>query len=478
MIPLAKSIPITGLAPDDEPTKPGILTDCVNVVPTTNGVKVANGWSKTTPALAASITGMMRSQKTDGSPVFILASTAKLQVYLDYLTPTAHTDTVVAPAALPWSMTMFGNAALVSGYFNRIQQASSASGWTFSEVADAPKAKVIVSASNFVLAFGTNESAYGEQGDRWWCSAINDHSSWTPSLSTQATTGRIVQDGGGFTAALPLGQNVIAYKDRAMFVGSYVGSPVVWQWDRVPGYAGAAGPGCVCDIGGAHFIVGPDGFWLFDGTRPQPIGVDVIAQSFFGGMSYLGSVKDCLCYYNKRTTSVHVWFSRSSGAGRDSCLVYNVTTGTWGHRRHARQITAVGEYGPIVSGGVTTMCVAANDGSSVGYQWIDDDGTAPTPLPTMTTGVLGDDSTSARVLDLRLICASSAATGATVQGYTGRTSSSVTTAAGTGTEMDGKLPIRQHDRWHKFVISLPYVYGSATPEIMAVTINGVTGGKR
>lgn len=138
MIPLAKAIPITGLAPDDEPTKPGILTDCVNVVPTTNGVKVANGWSKTTPALAASITGMMRSQTTDGSPVFILASTAKLQVYLDYLTPTAHTDTVVAPAALPWSMIMFGNAALVSGYFNRIQQASSASGWTFSEVADAP----------------------------------------------------------------------------------------------------------------------------------------------------------------------------------------------------------------------------------------------------------------------------------------------------------------------------------------------------
>lgn len=478
MIPLAKAIPLTGLAPDDEPTKAGILTDCLNVVPTTNGMKVANGWLKTTPALAASITGMLRAQATDGTPVFVLASAARLGVYLDYTNPTSHIDTVVPAAVQPWAMGVFGNAAVVSGYFSRIQQASAASGWVFAEIADAPKAKLIVSAANFVLAFGTNDATYGEQGDRWWCSAINDHTSWTPSLSTQATTGRIVQDGGGFTSALPLGQNVVAYKDRAMFVGAYVGSPVVWQWDRVPGYAGAAGPGCVCDIGGAHFIVGPDGFWLFDGTRPQPIGVDAIAQSFFGGMMYLGSARDCLCYYNKRTTSVHVWFSRSTGAGRDSCLVYNVATGTWGYRRHVRQVTAVGEYGPIPSGGVTTMCVAANDGSAVGYQWIDDESKAPAPLPSFTTGVLGDDSTNTRVLDLRLICASSAATGATVQGYTGRTSGAVTTAAGTGAEMDGKLPIRQHDRWHKFTVNLPYAYGSATPEIRAITINGVTGGTR
>ena len=476
MIPLAKAIPITGLAPDDEPTKPGVLTDCMNVVPTTNGVKVANGWFKRTPSMPTSITGMLRSNTTDGAPVFVLASSTRLSAYLDPLTPTAHTDTVVAPAYQRWAMTLFGNSALVSGDFNRIQQASSASGWTFSEVADAPKAKVIVSASNFVLAFGTNEATYGEQGDRWWCSAINDHNSWTPSLSTQATTGRIVQDGGGFTAALLLGQNVIAYKDRAMFVGAYVGSPVVWQWDRVPGYAGAAGPGCVCDIGGAHFIVGPDGFWLFDGTRPQPIGVDVIAQSFFAGLNS-GGARDSLCYYNKRTTSVHIWFNRP-GYGRDSCLVYNVTTGTWGYRRHTRQVTAVGESGPIPAGFPETMAIAANDGTTPGYQWEDDNGTAPNPLPTMTTGVLGDDSTSTRVLDLRLTCAGGEATGATVQGYTGRSPGSVTTLDGTGVEMDGKIPVRQHDRWHKFKISLPYTYGSATPEIRSITINGITGGKR
>lgn len=111
---------------------------------------------------------------------------------------------------------------------------------------------------------------------------------------------------------------------------------------------------------------------------------------------------------------------------------------------------------------------------------------APNPLPSMTTGVFGDDSTSTRVLDLRLICARSEATGAIVLGYTGRTSGAVTTDSGTGTEMDGKLPIRQHGRWHKFKISLPYSYygpppsylPGPRPEIRAITINGVTGGLR
>lgn len=103
---------------------------------------------------------------------------------------------------------------------------------------------------------------------------------------------------------------------------------------------------------------------------------------------------------------------------------------------------------------------------------------APDPAPYITTGAFGDDSTNTRVLDLRLICAGSSAAGATVQGYTGRTDSAITTEAGTATESDGKLSIRQHDRWHKFKLSLPYVYGSATPEIRAITINGVTGGGR
>ena len=478
MIPLAKAIPITGLAPDDEPTKPGILTDCVNVVPTTNGVKVAPGWLQVA-TMPEAITGIFNSRDTDGLPTRVRGTASRLRIYRSPLGDgVGMTETTGFTAAQSWAFAQFGNATLASDYNKKILQATSATSWAFTEIADAPKAKIIVSSSNFVLAFGTSDATYGTQGDRWWCSAINDHSSWTPSLSTQATTGRIVQDGGGFTAALPLGQSVVAYKDRAMFVGIYVGSPVVWQWDRVPGYAGAAGPGCVCDIGGAHFVVGPTGFWIFDGVRPQPIGVDVIAHNFFWYRLVGGYSPQVMTYYDRATTCVHIWHHDVLSGALRACLVYNITTGTWGRREVASaDVTAVGEIwapsGPTTGPGTSWMAIAQ------GVNLKQENATqAPAPLPSMKTGVLGDDSTSTRVLDLRLICARSEATGATVQGYTGRTSGAVTTAAGTGTEMDGKLPIRQHDRWHKFVISLPYVYGSATPEIQAITVNGVTGGSR
>ena len=483
MIPLAKAIPITGLAPDDEPTKPGVIIDCVNMVPTTNGVKASYGFYNAdarsdTPDAATCI---FRTRDTAGAEVLVLGSSAQLSVFTDPDSWGTRVNTSVTAAAQPWQMAQFGNAVLATGYAQRIKQASASGGWVFTEIADAPKAKLIVSAANFVLAFGTNDATYGEQGDRWWCSAINDHSSWTPSLSTQATTGRIVQDGGGFKAALPLGQNVVAYKDRSMFVGSYVGSPVVWQWDRAPGYAGAAGPGCVCDIGGAHFIVGPDGFWIFDGVRPQPVGFDVISQSFFRRMSRTSDAKKVLCYYDRPTTCVHVWYVAAYDSGvMDSCLVYNVTTGAWGKRKHSQQIHAVGsvgEYGnPSV--GRHTQALSVYDPATYSFRLAIESNSETTGQPSITTGVFGDYSTSTRVLDLRLTCASGEATGATVEGYTGRSPGAVTTLAGTGVEMDGKIPVRQHDRWHKFKISLPYVYGSAALEIRAITVNGVTGGSR
>jgi hypothetical protein len=72
-----------------------------------------------------------------------------------------------------------------------------------------------------------------------------------------------------FRPQLTLGDYVVAYKQRAIFVGVFVGTPVVWQWNLIPGgEAGAVGQEAVCDIGGAHFIVSNDNFWLFDGTRP------------------------------------------------------------------------------------------------------------------------------------------------------------------------------------------------------------------
>src|SRR3546814_8413616 len=57
-----------------------------------------------------------------------------------------------------------------------------------------------------------------------------------------------------------------------MYLGRYVGPPLVWAWQRVPGDIGCSGPESVAMVDTQHFFVGPSDFYTFDGTVPRPIG--------------------------------------------------------------------------------------------------------------------------------------------------------------------------------------------------------------
>jgi hypothetical protein len=119
-----------------------------------------------------------------------------------------------------WSFCQFGNAGLAAAITDTIQRSTSG---TFTSIAGAPKAEIIDSVLGFVMALHTNESTYGDSPDRWWCSALYDETSWTANVSTQATTGRLIEGAGKFTAGARLGDDFIAYKQRALFLGALLG---------------------------------------------------------------------------------------------------------------------------------------------------------------------------------------------------------------------------------------------------------------
>ena len=171
-----------------------------------------------------------------------------------------------------WRFAVFGNASLAVNPAVNLQRST---GGAFSAVATAPKAKAIVSAKGFIMLLATNEAIYGDSPDRWWCSASYDETDWTPNLATQCATGRLVEGSGPLTAGLRMGDTIVAYKERCVFVGQYVGGQVVWQWSPPIGDVGCVGVEAVADTPIGHVFVGSDNFYLFDGTRPVPIGDQV-----------------------------------------------------------------------------------------------------------------------------------------------------------------------------------------------------------
>ncbi|MGL4574044.1 MAG: hypothetical protein ACRCV9_04555, partial [Burkholderiaceae bacterium] len=224
-------IPFAGFIPDADWTVPGAIADCVNLIPTEKGMAGGPTPIVAVPGLAA-LPGVCRGAAVLVNTLGSRRNFAGTQTALYELTGSTWTNVgrVVAYTGSPearWSFTQFGNAALAANDADVIQASTAGA---FADIAGAPAAKILVSAKDFVIAFATNEGTFGDQPDRWWCSAFQNHTSWTPSLATQATSGRLVGSPGGITAAAMLGGYAVAYKERSLYLGQYVGSPIVWQF--------------------------------------------------------------------------------------------------------------------------------------------------------------------------------------------------------------------------------------------------------
>jgi hypothetical protein len=212
---------LTGFAPDLDPETPGILTDCNAIIPTTQGLAAANSLvTSGLPALAGTPTAAYVAELLDGTKrTFAATNTAIYEAvggaWVDRSRGGGYTGTERQ------RFCVFGNIVLDA---NRTQSIGAASpGGAFADIAGAPTAKIICTAAGFVMALNVNGGAFGDQPDGWWCSALRDHTNWTPSIATQCANGRLLDSPGAIRAGVPLGSDIVAYKNTSMYLGRYQG---------------------------------------------------------------------------------------------------------------------------------------------------------------------------------------------------------------------------------------------------------------
>lgn len=465
--------PLLGFSPDADPLTQGIMTACSAVIPYESGFKGAPAPVRTTAdALAAACIGATVATKLDATRRVFAGTTTKLYE----LSGTTWTDRTRASGGnyaggsdTRWSFCQFGDTTVAANLADTIQSTSSGA---FANISGAPKAKIVVSASNnFVIAFDTVDGTYGTSPDRWWCCAQSDQTSWTPSVSTSATTGRLVATEGAIQAALPLGDYVIAYKAKGVYVGAFVGSPEVWQWTLAPsGDTGVVGQEAVCDIGGAHFMVGNDNFWLFDGTRPLPVGNGVVRQWFLNNSSptYRYRTK---CAYDKQNNIVRVFYPSATSTGAcDSCLVFHVLTKQWGVDDHSIEAPFAYIASGVTVNGLDNYAATIDalpdipldsqywlvGGQVASYfntshQLVSLSGVCGDS--SITTGDVGDDDTVSMIERFRVRFAQSPTT-ATASGFYKMNEGDSLTPGATSAINDGKFDIRQSGRFHRIRLDL------------------------
>lgn len=454
--------PILGFLPDADQRMPGVLSNCSNLIPDVVGMSGAPTAQTPpdVPALSDPCIGAAVVTKLDGTRRTFAGTADAIYELVAGVWDDASSAAYNGGSDTLWSIAQFGDTTIMS---NRADAMQSSTSGNFADIAGAPKAEVIFTVGSFVIALNVNDGT--EKPDGWHCCAVNDATDWTESSATQSNSGRLVSTPGALRAGLRLGEYAVAYKDNAIYLGQYVGSPVVWDWTQIPGgEAGCVGKRALCDIGGIHFFVGQDDFWLFDGTSAVSV-ADGKVKEWFVDNSNPSFLYKTICVFEKAGNRVWVFYPSDASETLDSCLVYHIKRKQFG--RVAMNVQAALEYISAVAtiDGLDDYSATIDGLPDVSFDspfWLSGSRslsvfntsnqlqtlTGASASSSLTTGDVGDDDMVSLLQQIRLRY-SVAPTAASVQTYSSMNSGEDFTSGPSGTMNDGKFDCLKSARLHK-----------------------------
>lgn len=229
------------------------------------------------------------------------------------------------PSDQRWKFTQFGEVLIAANGYNRLQGFNLNSSSTFDNLAaDAPEARYVTVVRDFVVAGHINSATPYPNRVQW--SALNDESSWTSSATTQADYQDIPD--GGTVVGVTGGEFGLVLMDRSIFRMSYVGSPLVFQFDNITRNLGCYEANSVIQYAGMTFFLADDGFYACDGQTILPIGNEKVNRYFFnnvneGSLSQMSAAVD-------PSKKLIIWAYPSINSGTaDSLIIYNYQTQKW-----------------------------------------------------------------------------------------------------------------------------------------------------
>lgn len=468
---MKKKVAIQGYSPDVDPTTPGVLTDCTAFVPSMKGMKGAPTPVTTSlPALATACAGAAVVRKLDNSTRLFAGTRTKMfeagtTSYTDR-TRVASDYTLATDGR--WRFAQFGDVSLAATKTDVTQFSTTG---VFADITGAPKASIIEVVNQFVFLLDTNEGTFGDSPSRWICSAIGDYTDWVYSITTQCTSGLLTSAPGKIRAAKKFGDALVVYKDRAMYLGIYIGAPTVWSFTQIPGEFGTPSNETVINVGTPenprHIFMGFEDFYTYDGSSPKPIGSPSIKETVFNELAKPYAYVS-MALHDQVNSRIYFFYPFASTVFPDRCVVYNYRTGKWG--RDNRTVEAVTEF--IASGvtydGLGALYSTYTDLPDVSYDSSFLSGGFPTPAIfntshviqtltgasqacSMTTGDFGDDSQFSTLQRLRPRFIQSPTTG-TMTNYFKDNAGNALQLGNVIPWSSGKFDILKSARWHRAVL--------------------------
>lgn len=336
--------PLKSFAPDANYLTPNIVLDLDGGYPSENGgIASLPAPSDMSEALASACLGCFSFRDLSANFRTIAGTATKLY---ELAVDTTWTDVSIVTGYSTtnrWRYVAWGNWIIATCYDNAIQ-VQKTQGGTFANLGGSPpQAKYITSAQNFVIT----AHIYGYTNRVRWCAQGNAED-WTPSTTTQAGHIDLSDTPGDITGLAKLGEYIVVFKESAIYLGEYIGPPVIWSFRRIGSFFGTLANDAVVETEKGVYYISNDDFFMFDGNYPQRIGAGVrkwflerldrtYAAFMFGG--YDGLRKLIFWFFPTNDDS--------TGACVD-CLIYDVQSNRWGRKQISAEVALV-QWTPSVT---------------------------------------------------------------------------------------------------------------------------------
>ena len=220
-----------------------------------------------------------------------------------------------------WRFVQFGDYMIAANGKNIVQYADMATTTiSFASLdASAPTSKFVTVVRDFVVTGNTNTSS----AQLVW-SGINNPNTWSNTAVTQSDN-QIIPDGGEIKGVTG-GEFGLILLERSIVRMSYVGSPIIFQFDNIARNLGCFEPNSVVQWQGITYWLADDGFYACNGESIEAIGAEKVNRYFWSTVrdSEIAEMSTAIDPFR----ALIMW-GYPSNDGDYRVLVYHIPTKKW-----------------------------------------------------------------------------------------------------------------------------------------------------
>lgn len=322
-------IPFGEWLPDQSDFQNPGSTVATNVIPAARGYRPFFGLSEVSQAADNRIRGIYATKDTNDLIFIFVGDSGKLYKMNNgtFALADVKSGAYTLTGDEQWRFVRFGNDVIACGSDDDVlQKFTIGTSSTFSAISGAPAAKHLAVVRDFVVTANvTYSSATYRSRVRW--SQINDANSWT--LGTAQADFQDIADAGHITGLVG-GEFGVVLLEKAIARMQYVGSPLIFTFEKVETGHGCNYPNSVSSLGPTQvFYLADDGFFFFDGSKSIPIGAEKVDKFFFDSINF--KYADRLSSTIDPENQIVMWSyaDRESTGEPNRILVYNYAVQKW-----------------------------------------------------------------------------------------------------------------------------------------------------